>query len=99
MDTSIFDGGEKHAKHSPNDVHVRVSITHIQAQQGCDVIGWSGRTHIPSDDVQPEKKHYITCHTDTHLQHTLTSQPTDSRTQWMNEQCTSVCVLTEQAVH
>lgn len=38
-------------KHSPDDVHVCVSISHVQPQQGRDVIGGRGRTHIPSDDV------------------------------------------------
>lgn len=38
-------------KHSPDDVHVCVSITHVQPQQGCDVIRRRGRTHVPSDDV------------------------------------------------
>jgi len=39
--------------HSPDNVHVSVSIAHVQPQQGRDVIRRRGRPHVPSDDVQP----------------------------------------------
>ncbi len=48
-------------KGSPDNVHVRVSVTHVQPQQGSDVIRWHGRAHVPSDDVHPVGKgHYVT---------------------------------------
>lgn len=59
-DTSLFMESGEHdrrtAEHSPDNVHVCVSVTNVQAQQWSDVIRWCGWTHIPSDDVHPVGK-------------------------------------------
>lgn len=60
MDTSAFMWKQLNhyctTKHSPDNVQVCVSITHIQPQQVSDVVRWRGRTHVPSDDVHPVGK-------------------------------------------
>lgn len=73
MDTSVSGVGDKSiTNHSPNNVHICVSITHIQPQQGSDVIRWSGWTYIPSDDVHPVTKGcHITPVKSPGVQHTL----------------------------
>lgn len=83
MDTSAFMWKKLDdyctTKHSPDNVHICVSITHVQPQQGRDVIRWRGWTHIPSNDVYPVGKEcYVIPLMDTHLQHTSASQPTES---------------------
>lgn len=43
MDTLVPEVEDKSmTNHSPNNVHICVSISHIQAQQRSDVIRWRG---------------------------------------------------------
>lgn len=59
-------------KHSPDNVHVCVSISHIQPQQGSHVIRRYGWTHVPSDDVHSvEKGGYVKALTYTPQSHNL----------------------------
>lgn len=81
MDTSVSGVEDKStANHSPNNVHVCVSIAHIQPQQRSDVIRRRGRTHIPGDDVHPVTKGcYLRPVKSAGVQHTSASEPNQTQ--------------------
>lgn len=87
--------------HSPDNVHVCVSVSHVQSQQRRDVIGRRGWAHVPGDDVHPDESScYINSHK-TLVSSTRVSQLTDweSRTPVSTPHCVSQPITIDVTIH